>query len=179
MIRNETEYQEAIRRFNKDREVVAAHRVALEEAGLTPEQVEVAMEPVLSFQQQLTEEITWYENVKRGNIPPTRSLTELGRLLIAFRIASNLTQKELATRLGVSEAQVSRDERNEYHGVTKERAQRILDALGVTLDNLSGRIVPSINEAAMSSVGDVEDDAEAEMNGSEEITERSQFLAAS
>jgi len=28
---------------------------------------------------------------------------------------------------------VSRDERNEYHGVTVDRASRILDALGVSL----------------------------------------------
>jgi hypothetical protein len=33
----------------------------------------------------------------------------------------------------VSEAQVSRDERNEYHGVTVDRAQRILEALGETV----------------------------------------------
>ncbi len=48
-------------------------------------------------------------------------------------IANGLSQKELADRLGVSEAQVSRDERNEYHSVTMERAQRILDAMGETL----------------------------------------------
>lgn len=45
-----------------------------------------------------------------------------------------MSQKELADRLGVSEAQVSRDERNEYHGITVERVRRILDALGVTTD---------------------------------------------
>jgi hypothetical protein len=37
----------------------------------------------------------------------------------------------MAERLGAHESQVSRDERNEYHGVTVERASRILDALGV------------------------------------------------
>ncbi len=54
-------------------------------------------------------------------------------MLIAARIANGLSQRELAERLGVSEAQVSRDERNEYHGITVERAQRILDTLGETL----------------------------------------------
>ncbi len=33
----------------------------------------------------------------------------------------------------MSEAQVSRDERNEYHGITVGRAQRVLDAMGETL----------------------------------------------
>lgn len=40
-----------------------------------------------------------------------------------------VTVQKLAARLSVSEAAVSRDERNEYHGITLERAQRILDAL--------------------------------------------------
>jgi transcriptional regulator with XRE-family HTH domain len=33
--------------------------------------------------------------------------------------------------LGVSTQQISRDERNEYRGVSTERAQRILQTLGV------------------------------------------------
>jgi transcriptional regulator with XRE-family HTH domain len=40
-----------------------------------------------------------------------------------------MTQKELAERLGVSESAISRDECNDYHGISVERAQRILDAL--------------------------------------------------
>jgi len=56
-----------------------------------------------------------------------------GRLLIAARIANGLTQQELAERVGVSAAQVSRDERNEYHGIMVERAQLILDCLGERL----------------------------------------------
>ncbi len=44
-----------------------------------------------------------------------------------------MTQRELARRLSVDEAMVSRDERNEYHGITVDRAKRMLDALGVRL----------------------------------------------
>ena len=133
MIRSEHEYQEALRRYRQDREVAEKQREALVAAGLTPEQVERAMEPLLAFQAQLGEEITWYEDVRRRSFSPARRLTDLGRLLIALRIASGLTQKQLASRLGVSEAAVSRDEKNEYHGITLERAQRVLDALGATL----------------------------------------------
>jgi transcriptional regulator with XRE-family HTH domain len=88
------------------------------------------MEPLLSFQARLEEEVAWYENVRRRNFAPLTDLTHTGRLLIALRIANSLSQRELAQRLGVGESQVSRDERNEYHGITVERAQRILDALG-------------------------------------------------
>ncbi|MDP2661753.1 MAG: helix-turn-helix transcriptional regulator [Dehalococcoidia bacterium] len=65
-----------------------------------------------------------------GSFPEINSLTQIGRLLIALRIGNGMSQHELAERLGVSESIVSRDERNEYHGITIERAQRILDALG-------------------------------------------------
>jgi len=57
----------------------------------------------------------------------------LGRLLIGARIYRGLSQRELASRLGVHESQVSRDERNEYGSITVERASRILEALGVEL----------------------------------------------
>jgi transcriptional regulator with XRE-family HTH domain len=60
-------------------------------------------------------------------------LTQIGRLLAALRLAQGLTQRGLAERLGISEALVSRDERNEYHGITVERAQRVLDALHETV----------------------------------------------
>ena len=56
-----------------------------------------------------------------------------GGLLIGLRIAQGISQIELAKRLGVSEAQVSKDEKNEYHGVSVEKTQRIIDALGVTV----------------------------------------------
>jgi transcriptional regulator with XRE-family HTH domain len=57
----------------------------------------------------------------------------LGHMLVALRIARGLTQRELAARLDVHESQVSRDERNEYHGITVDRASRVLDAMGVQL----------------------------------------------
>jgi hypothetical protein len=46
----------------------------------------------------------------------------LGRMrqLGFARIAQGITQRELAKRLGLHESQVSRDERNEYFGITLE-----------------------------------------------------------
>lgn len=113
MIRSEAEYQEA-----------------LVQAGLSPDQVDSAMQPLLSFKTRLAEEVEWYEHVRRRSFPEINGLTQIGLLLIALRIANGISQHELAERLGVSESIVSRDERNEYHGITIERAQRVLDALG-------------------------------------------------
>lgn len=143
MIRSDQEYQVALARMEEDRQVAAQQRKALEAAGLAPEEVERAMQPLLSFHTQLAEEVSWYERIKRRDFGVLPRLTAIGRLLIALRIAGGLTQRELAQRLGVDESQVSRDERNEYYGITVERAQRILDALGV---EVATRVVEPTDE---------------------------------
>jgi DNA-binding XRE family transcriptional regulator len=133
MIRNEAEYKEAVQRLTDERTRLDAHRVALGKAGLSKAEIKRAMDPLRSFHLQLEEEVEAYERLKRGDLGELENLHGLGRTLVALRIALGLTQRQLAERLGVNESQVSRDERNEYHGVTVERASRILDALGVNL----------------------------------------------
>lgn len=130
MIKTENEYQECLRRLKKDQDFILAQRKALKESGLSAEEIERAIEPSRSFNEQLEEEVEWYEHVKRRNFGPVRNLSGMGRLLIGLRIANGITQAELARRLNVDESQISRDERNEYHGITIERAQKILSALG-------------------------------------------------
>lgn len=133
MIRNEKAYREAVRRLREERERLAEHRERLAESGLAPDEVKRVLDPLRSFHEQLAEEVESYERLKRGEMGELRNLHGLGTTLVALRIALGLTQRELASRLEVHESQVSRDERNEYHGVTVERASRILDALGVDL----------------------------------------------
>lgn len=133
MIRNEAEYKEAVKRIEHETKLLAQQRKTLKEAGVKGEALEIAMQPLLSFQNQLKEEVSAYEQLKRGNIGEFCNLEGLGRTLVALRLARGLTQRELAERLGVHETQVSRDERNEYHGITVERAANILNALHVSM----------------------------------------------
>jgi hypothetical protein len=74
-----------------------------------------------------------YERLKRGEFEELENLRGLGNLLISLRIAQGMSQRELARRLDLHELQVSRDGRNEYFGITLERAIKILDALNVRL----------------------------------------------
>jgi DNA-binding Xre family transcriptional regulator len=133
VIRSEKEYREAVERLRQDEEVLALQKEKLEGLGLSEEEVRRALEPMLSFRAQLKEEVEWYERVRRRDFDIIRDLCAVGTLLIALRIANDLSQRELAGKLGVSEAQVSRDEHNEYHGITVDRAQRVLDAMNETL----------------------------------------------
>jgi DNA-binding XRE family transcriptional regulator len=131
MIRNEAEYQEAVQRLEAERKRLSQHRDRLKHASLTSQQIKRAIDPMRSFHLQLAEEVHSYERLKRGNIGELRNLHGLGQALVALRISLGLTQRELAKRLEVDESQVSRDERNEYHGITVDRASRVLDAMGV------------------------------------------------
>ncbi|HKG94733.1 MAG TPA: helix-turn-helix transcriptional regulator [Gemmatimonadaceae bacterium] len=129
MIRTNSEYSGALRRLLQDRDVIAAQRAQLEGLGLSPEEVACALEPAISFHQQLKEEVETYESMKRGDTGVIENLNHIGRILIGLRIAADMSQAELARRLEVSESVISRDERNEYQGISVERAQRIVDAL--------------------------------------------------
>lgn len=133
MIRNETEYQQAIARIDAERDRLNQHVAAWEIEGFTPDEVARLRAPLESFRMQLEEEVLSYERLKRGQFSEFENLHGLGQAIIGMRIARGMTQRELARRLGVDESAVSRDERNEYHGITVDRAMRVLDALGVRL----------------------------------------------
>ncbi|MBN1554691.1 MAG: helix-turn-helix domain-containing protein [Phycisphaerae bacterium] len=131
MIRNEKEYKEAVNRIREEEDRLAEQEEQLKSMGLSPEEIKRALDPMRSFHQQLEEEVQGYERLRRGEFDEVRNLQGIGQLLVSLRIAKGLTQREFAERLHVHETQVSRDERNEYHGITLDRAARILETLGV------------------------------------------------
>lgn len=133
MIRNETEYRETLRRLAEQDEHIKLQTEQLRQMELSKDEIKRVLDPVRCFREQLKEEVAIYEGLKRGEFSDVQNFSGLGPLLIALRIASGITQRELAERLEVNESQVSRDERNEYRGITVERASRILEVLGAKL----------------------------------------------
>jgi DNA-binding XRE family transcriptional regulator len=153
MIRNESEYQEAVRRLREERDRLAEHRKRLKEMGLASDEVKRAIDPLGSFHEQLAEEVESYERLRRGELDELRNLHGLGTMLVALRIALGITQRELAERLGVHESQISRDERNEYHAITVDRASRILDVLGVELRSVFDRPIIRVKDPRRAAAG--------------------------
>ena len=131
MIRTDAEYRKAQDKLDQEQETLQRQREQLEEMDLADEEVERALEPMVSFRDQLREEIETYERMRRGELPERHDLRSIGQWLIGARIARDWSLSKLADELDVSVQQVSRDEQNEYKGITTRRAQRILDALGV------------------------------------------------
>lgn len=133
MILNDTEYRETMLQLKADRKHIAQRRALLRRAGNTPAEIKRLLDPQISFSLNLKEELQEYARMRKGDFGELKNLRGLGNALIALRISRGITQRELAKRLKVDESQVSRDERNEYHGITVERASRVLDALGVSV----------------------------------------------
>ncbi|MFO1006072.1 MAG: helix-turn-helix transcriptional regulator [Planctomycetaceae bacterium] len=133
MIRTEQEYHLTLQKLADQEGRIRQQEEQLKTLGIDKSGIKRVLDPIRSFSAQLREEIETYEGLKRGEFPEIENFVGMGQMLIALRVAKGLTQRELAQRMGVNESQVSRDERNEYHGVTLDRAQRILEALNVRM----------------------------------------------
>lgn len=129
MIKTESAYKKALEKLRADKAFIQEQKKELERMELTKEQVEKALQPSITFHEQLKEEVVYYERIRRGEFDTIINLQNLGKSLIAYRIYLGMSQQELADRLGVSASQVSRDERNEYYGATLERIQQVMDVM--------------------------------------------------
>ena len=87
MIRTDAEYRRALQRLAQEDETLRAQREHLAGLDLSGEEVERAMQPLLSFRAQLAEEVEAYTQMKRGDLGPLQSLTAIGRWLVGARIA--------------------------------------------------------------------------------------------
>jgi len=132
MIKTEKEYLEAKKRLLSEFKSIEEHRLKMKKTGMSKKQISLAVGPLHSFALQLQEEVEEYEKLQRGDFDVIENLHGLGRSLVALRIYKGIKQKELAEKLDVAEAQISRDEKNEYRGASLERLQKVFDALGAT-----------------------------------------------
>jgi predicted transcriptional regulator len=144
MIRNETEYQEAVKRVQQEEERFVQYAAEWKARGYGEQEVAKLLEPLRTFHAQLVEEIEYYQRLKQGRFDAFENLRGLGQLLIGLRIHLGMTQRQLAELLGVSETMVSRDERNEYHGITVQRATRVLEALGARIETRVVMVPPVV-----------------------------------
>ncbi|MBM3269130.1 MAG: helix-turn-helix domain-containing protein [Candidatus Sericytochromatia bacterium] len=130
MIKTEREWNAMRAQLEVEDKRLAEQRQLLVDAGLSDKQLEAAMAPLISFRDQLAEEIEFYERIKAKDFSALSNFESIGRLLIALRIASGRTQHDLAVALQMDDAQISRYERDEYYGLTVPKIIQVLKALG-------------------------------------------------
>jgi DNA-binding XRE family transcriptional regulator len=142
MITNERQYRISRTEAQKFERAIAA----ASGASPGPERLHAAM--VDSLESELTvlrEELDHYEALKAGKVTKRKitSLRELPVLFIEGRIASGLTQRQLAERLGLSEQQIQRYESTMYSGASLDRLQEVADALGLEIEERATYAAPA------------------------------------
>ena len=137
MIKNERQYR--ITRAQADRFSEALRSLETDDAhqaGLHPLLLSIQKDALRSQLSDLQAEITEYEALKAGSFAfeQLKGISELPVLLIRARIASGLSQRELADRLGLKEQQIQRYEATDYASASLTRIAEVVSALGIELD---------------------------------------------
>ena len=134
MISNERQYRITRTAAEKFKQAVKdlEQRSGLQE-GVHPRLLQAQREAAQSQLDDLLEQIEEYERLKAGNVPviEIESLDDLAVGLIKARIASGLSQKDLADRLNLKEQQIQRYEADRYASASLQRVQQVARAIGV------------------------------------------------
>jgi ribosome-binding protein aMBF1 (putative translation factor) len=133
MIRNEREYRITKAQAKKFEQALA--QLAKErrmKSGLHPRLAQAEKDAVRSQLESLRKQIRGYERLRRrgGKAVDVASIEKLPLNLIRARIAAGLTQKELATRIGIKEQQVQRYEATNYASASLARVLQVARILG-------------------------------------------------
>jgi ribosome-binding protein aMBF1 (putative translation factor) len=132
MIKNERQYRITKAQAAKLEAALEAFSAQSADDGRThPRLIKAQADALRSQLESLRDELRAYEETKTGAIPPP-DLSYIGVVpqdLIRARIASGLSQKELAERLGMPEQQIQRYEATEYESVSLARIMEIAKAL--------------------------------------------------
>jgi DNA-binding XRE family transcriptional regulator len=135
MITTEQEYIGSKKTYEQGLNTIKTQTKYGKEQGLSDEKIKIVNAPMESFLFGIKEEIEEYEQIKVGKIPKSfMELEHVGKLLIALRISSGMNQSQLARKLNVPPSQVSRDERNEYYGVSVLTIKKHFDIYGKSLN---------------------------------------------
>lgn len=133
MIKSHQQFLKANEELKKRKTFVESEEKRFKELGLNHQQVNAAIEPLISFNKGLEEEILEYTHAVLGKFPSSFTLAGLGRMLILYRIYKNVSISELAEKLNLASSQVSRDEKNEYHGSSIEKISKVIEALDMNI----------------------------------------------
>lgn len=138
MITNERQYRitrSEVDRFRRAIADIAASPAASQ--GVHPRLVQAEREAMESQLADLQAELAEYDRLKSTDLSVISigSFDELADGLIKARIASGLSQKALADRLGLKEQQIQRYEAERYASASYQRLREIAGALGLRIKN--------------------------------------------
>jgi len=132
MIKNEHQYKVTQNKL-KDLEEALAELFTIKDT-LRPRQFSARKNSLQMMIDNLTREIKEYNGLKQQQTSiKISSIQELPIALIKARIATGMTQKELAEKMGVKEQQVQRDEANQYSSAGFNRISKVAEILNISI----------------------------------------------
>jgi transcriptional regulator with XRE-family HTH domain len=135
MIKNDRQYRVTKAQLKAFEQSLEQSRSAKPPSDVDPAIVDAHSRALRSQHDELRRKVEEYEALQKGDVVMFEidDLAELPLILIKARIASNLTQKDLADRLGVKEQQVQRWEANEYSGTSLRTLKEVMSCLGIEI----------------------------------------------
>ncbi len=132
MITNEKQLQIARGKIERFRSALVGH---MADAGVDPAILRAQREALAAQLADLEDEAAEYQRLRSGEVRTFRigGLAELPQALISCRIASGMTQRDLADRLSLKEQQIQRYETQNYQGASFARIVEVADAVGLDM----------------------------------------------
>ena len=132
MIKNDRQYRitkAQLERFAQARNEAARNT----DKNVHPRLLQAQAEAYASQEEDLRAQVAEYDALRLGHraVIQAEGLSDLPRMFIQARIASGLSQKELATKLGLKEQQIQRYEATNYAGASLERLHEVAAELGL------------------------------------------------
>lgn len=137
MITNERQYRITRAEIEKFRKAIADLGATSDRADIHPRLLQAQREALESQLADLESEVAAYDELKSSDLSVISigSFSEFADGLIKARIASGLSQKALAERVGLKEQQIQRYESERYASASYQRLQDVAAALSLRIRN--------------------------------------------
>jgi transcriptional regulator with XRE-family HTH domain len=136
MIKNERQYR--ITRAQADKFEIALRELegSADDGRIHPKLRKAQIDALRSQLSDLRAEVEEYQALKSGKrkVPSMKSFADLPKTLIQARIASGLSQEELADRLGLKPQQIQRYEATDYSSASLARVSEVIQALRLRVE---------------------------------------------
>ncbi len=136
MITNERQYRITKKKADKFVEALEEFdKKESERMDVPPKLIRAERQAMETQLTALRREVEEYEQIRDGGVPDlaVHSIDDLPEFLIKARIASRMTQRELAVRVQLHEQQIQRYESEGYASASFRRVRQVANALGVGL----------------------------------------------
>src|SRR5689334_19578970 len=133
MIKNDRQYRIAKAAAAKFEDALRGFDAAKRPRNVHPVIQRAEKDALRSQLDDLAAQIREYEDLSAGKVGVLElgSLADLPDALVRARIATGLTQKDLANRLGLKEQQIQRYEANDYQQASLARLLAVSEALNL------------------------------------------------